>query len=151
MSVTQISETSKIIKEKMDIELKAIIASFELTADFFITSHSLRQLWSTCFSHLTFKVGLDIFIQAADSAISQNLMASRENLEIDSARRDLVRWLFSASQDSTGELQVTLDNIVNMTDFVELGTLLRMFGDGGELLDYCVDKLRTETEIGLSF
>ena len=70
MSVTQISETSKIIKEKMDLELKAIIASFELTADFFITSHSLRKLWSACFSLKTFKVGLDVFIQATDNTIS---------------------------------------------------------------------------------
>ena len=33
----------------MDLELKAIIASFELTPDFFVTSHSLRKLWARCF------------------------------------------------------------------------------------------------------
>lgn len=49
LTVTEISETSKKIKEKMDIELREIIASFDFTADFFITSHSLRKLWSRCF------------------------------------------------------------------------------------------------------
>jgi hypothetical protein len=48
LSVAQISETSKIIKEKMDIEIREILASFDLRADFFITSKSLsktQKIW----------------------------------------------------------------------------------------------------------
>ena len=49
LSVAQITETSKVIKEKMDIEIREILASFELTSEFFITSKSLRKVWSKCF------------------------------------------------------------------------------------------------------
>lgn len=41
-----------------------------------------------------------------------------------------------------------LENVVNHTDFVELGTLLRMFEV--DLLDQCVEKLRDHTLIGMN-
>jgi hypothetical protein len=62
MEVTQISETSKLIKEKMDIEIREIIASFELRADFFITSKSLKKVWSKNFNSESFRVPVDLFI-----------------------------------------------------------------------------------------
>ena len=95
MSVTQISETSKLIKEKMDVELREIIASFELTADFFITSHSMRKLWGKCFQRDQYKVSLDIFIQAFDTTICREIVTSNESAELDTLRRDTIRWLFN--------------------------------------------------------
>jgi len=62
MSVPQISETSKVIKEKMDIEIKEIIDAFELRADFFLTSDSLRKVWSKCFTPESYRVPVDYFI-----------------------------------------------------------------------------------------
>lgn len=52
-------------------------------------------------------------------------------------------WLFNAQEDAQRELCVGLDAIVNQTDFIELGTLMRMFEV--DLLDECIEKLRTET------
>ncbi len=67
LSVTQISETSKLIKEKMDIELREIIYSFELTAEFFISSYTLQKVWRDCFNKVsTYSVKLDLFLQALD-------------------------------------------------------------------------------------
>jgi hypothetical protein len=44
-------------------------------------------------------------------------------------------------------MTITLDSIVNLNDFIELGTLLRMFE--ADTLDECAEKLRSETSIGL--
>jgi hypothetical protein len=67
--VTQISDTSKLIKEKMDIEIREIIHCFELKADFFITSRSLKKVWSTCFSPEQFRAPVDLFIQGFENII----------------------------------------------------------------------------------
>lgn len=64
LSVAEISDTSKLIKEKMDIELKEIINAFELRADFFLTSTSLKKVWSHCFSPAAYSVPVDLFFQA---------------------------------------------------------------------------------------
>jgi len=57
--------------------------------------------------------------------------------------------LFKASPSpNTGELSYQLENLVNLTDFVELGTLLRMFEV--DMLDFLVDKLRSQTSIGMT-
>jgi len=69
LSVAQISETSKIIKEKMDIEIREILASFDLRADFFITSKSLSKVWSKCFQPDQYKVPVDLFIQGFEDLI----------------------------------------------------------------------------------
>ncbi len=45
------------------------------------------------------------------------------------------------------EPSVSLDNLVNQTDFIELGTLLRMLEV--DLLDECIDKVRNETAVGI--
>ena len=45
------------------------------------------------------------------------------------------------------EPSVSLDCLVNQTDFIELGTLLRMLEV--DLLDDCIDKVRNETAIGI--
>jgi hypothetical protein len=62
LSVPQISDTSKLIKEKMDIELKEIIDAFELKAEFFLTSNSLRKVWSRCFTAEAYRVPVDFFV-----------------------------------------------------------------------------------------
>jgi hypothetical protein len=49
LKVEQITETNKVIKEKMDIEIREILSCFSLTSDFFITSKSLKKVWSKCF------------------------------------------------------------------------------------------------------
>jgi hypothetical protein len=96
MSVTQISETSKLIKEKMDVELKSILSSFELSADFFLTSHSLRKLWAVCFQAEQYRVPLDTFIQAFDATIQRDILGSQEDECLHRQRRDLVKWVFKA-------------------------------------------------------
>ena len=96
MSVAQISETSKLIKEKMDVELREIIASFDLTPDFFITSHSLRKLWSKCFQKDQFRVPIDIFIQAFDETICKEILSSTESIELSQQRKETLTWLFDA-------------------------------------------------------
>jgi hypothetical protein len=45
------------------------------------------------------------------------------------------------------EPSVNLENLVNQTDFIELGTLLRMLEV--DLLDECIDKVRNETAVGI--
>jgi hypothetical protein len=50
-SVKEISETSKIIKEKMDEELRRILLNYEIKAEFFITSSSLKKIWHSHFSN----------------------------------------------------------------------------------------------------
>lgn len=40
-----------------------------------------------------------------------------------------------------------LEDIVNVSDFIELGTLMRMFEV--DTLEYCVDKLRSQTAVGM--
>jgi hypothetical protein len=45
------------------------------------------------------------------------------------------------------EPSVYLDSLVNQTDFIELGTLLRMLEV--DLLDECIDKVRNETAVGI--
>ena len=44
-SVKEISETSKIIKEKMDQELLLILSHFEIKAEFFVSSPSIKKIW----------------------------------------------------------------------------------------------------------
>jgi hypothetical protein len=58
-----------LIKEKMDVELLSIVSAFDVTSDFFITSHSLRKLWAKCFQAEQYRCSLDTFIQAFDSTI----------------------------------------------------------------------------------
>lgn len=113
MSVAQISETSKLIKEKMDVELRAIITSFELTPDFFITSHSLRKLWAHCFQRDSYRAPIDLFIQAFDETICKEILSSSESAELAASRRETLLWLFNAQEDSQRELCVGLDSIVN--------------------------------------
>ena len=143
MSVAQISDTSKLIKEKMDVELREIIASFDLCPDFFISSNSLRKMWATCFSSERYAAPLDLFIQAFDSTVFKEVITSDSNPDLDKSRRATVKWLFSCSED------IALDQIVNLTDFVELGTLLRMFEV--DMLDQCAEKLRAETSVGMDY
>ncbi len=45
------------------------------------------------------------------------------------------------------EPSVNLESLVNQTDFIELGTLLRMLEV--DLLDECIDKVRNETAVGI--
>ena len=82
MSVVQISETSKLIKEKMDIELKEIIECFDFSAEFFITSQALRKLWGKSFQPNDYRVPLDLFIQAFDSSIGRDIVTSTEGPEL---------------------------------------------------------------------
>lgn len=46
----------------MDVELREIIACFDLGADFFITSHSIKKLWQKCFQPQQYKVPLENFL-----------------------------------------------------------------------------------------
>jgi hypothetical protein len=60
-SVKEISETSKIIKEKMDSELVQILDNFEIKAEFFVSSPSIKKIWSNHFSDY-YRIPLDMFI-----------------------------------------------------------------------------------------
>lgn len=95
LTVTEISETSKKIKEKMDIELREIIASFDFTADFFITSHSLRKLWQRCFQPRQYRVEVDLFVAAFDESVCKDILTSSESTHLDGQRRKTFSWLFN--------------------------------------------------------
>lgn len=45
------------------------------------------------------------------------------------------------------EPSISLESLVNQTDFIELGTLLRMLEV--DLLEECIEKVRNETAIGI--
>jgi hypothetical protein len=77
MSVPQISDTSKLIKEKMDIELKEIIDAFELRPDFFLNSNSLRKVWTRCFTPESYCVPVDFFIAGFESTIGHEIISSK--------------------------------------------------------------------------
>lgn len=64
-------------------------------------------------------------------------------------RRDNLKTLLSVQPDSYNgnELSINLDCLVNQTDFIELGTLLRMLEV--DLLEECIEKVRNETAIGI--
>ena len=79
MSVPQISDTSKLIKEKMDIELKEIIDAFELKAEFFLTSNSLRMVWSRCFTGEAYRVPVDFFVQGFETTLGHEIVSSRSD------------------------------------------------------------------------
>ena len=72
--------------------------------------------------------------------IGHEVISSRSNPALDLKYRDNLTSLFNAKPShNTGELSYHLENMVNLTDFVELGTLLRMFEV--DMLDFLVDKL----------
>lgn len=96
LSVAEISDTSKLIKEKMDIELKEIINAFELRADFFLTSNSLKKVWSNCFYPSAYSVPVDLFFQAFESTHGSELLTSSYNPKLDSKRRATLTKFFSA-------------------------------------------------------
>lgn len=83
MSVPQISDTSKLIKEKMDIELKEIIDAFELKAEFFLTSNSLRKVWSQCFTAEAYRVPVDFFVQGFETTLGHEIVSSRLDPTLD--------------------------------------------------------------------
>lgn len=60
-----------------------------------------------------------------------------------------MQTLLNVQPDSYNENEpsVYLENLVNQTDFIELGTLLRMLEV--DLLDECIDKVRNETAVGI--
>lgn len=45
------------------------------------------------------------------------------------------------------EPSISLESLVNQTDFIELGTLLRILEV--DLLEECIEKVRNETAIGI--
>ena len=73
-SVKEISETSKVIKEKMDQELKFVIDSFKLKAEFFVQSPPLKKLWRRFFSD-QYRVPLDLFSQAFACQFDASLLS----------------------------------------------------------------------------
>jgi hypothetical protein len=79
--------------------------------------------------------------------VCKDVLTSTEGAHLDKQRRETVKWLFNAQPDKNGELSIKLETIVNHTDFVELGSLLRLFEV--DLLDHCVEKLRDQTFIGM--
>lgn len=64
-------------------------------------------------------------------------------------RKENLSTLLNVSPDSynANELSISLESLVNQTDFIDLGTLLRMFEV--DVLDECIDKVRNETAIGI--
>jgi hypothetical protein len=96
MSVPQISDTSKLIKEKMDIELKEIIDAFELKAEFFLTSNSLRKVWSHCFTAEAYRVPVDFFVQGFETTLGHEIVSSRSDPTLDSKWRETLTTLFKA-------------------------------------------------------
>jgi hypothetical protein len=147
--VTQISDTSKLIKEKMDIEIREIIHCFELKADFFITSRSLKKVWSTCFSPEQFRAPVDLFIQGFENIIGQDILSSKTDERLDRDRKETLKTVLSVSPDSynNNEPSISLDSLVNQTDFIELGTLLRMFEV--DILDECIETIKNQTGVGI--
>ena len=133
----------------MDIEIKEILASFELTSDFFITSKSLRKVWSKCFQPDQFRVPFTTFIEGFEVTVGKEILSSNTDDLLNQRRRDNLKTLLNVQADSYNgnELSVNLDSLVNQTDFIELGTLLRMLEV--DLLDECIDKVRSETAIGI--
>ena len=112
----------------MDIEVKEIIDAFELKAEFFLTSNSLRKVWSRCFTPESYRVSVDYFIQGFESTIGHEVVSSRSNPEVDLKLKDALSTLFKAKiSPENGEMRYHIENMVNLTDYVELGTLLRLF------------------------
>jgi len=60
-----------------------------------------------------------------------------------------LRILLNVQPDSynKNEPSISLESLVNQTDFIELGTLLRMLEV--DLLEECIEKVRNETAIGI--
>ena len=68
-----------------------------------------------------------MFVAAFDESVCKDILTSSESTHLDGQRRKTFAWLFNVeSSIDQGEL-LLLENVVNHTDFVELGTLLRMF------------------------
>lgn len=149
LTVAQITETSKVIKEKMDIEIREILASFELTSDFFITSKSIRKVWGKCFQPDQFRVPFTTFIEGFEDIIGKEILSSHTDPALNQRRLDNLKTLLTVQPDSYNgnELSINLDCLVNQTDFIELGTLLRMLEV--DLLDECIEKVRSETAVGI--
>eukprot|EP00347_Sterkiella_histriomuscorum_P009313 403341682 len=130
-SVKEISETSKIIKEKMDQELLLILNFFEIKAEFFVSSPSLKKIWSSHF-------------QDSYKGNTKDQLLTQERLEN-------MKWYFSIHRDETSvddkqNFMLSLDHIVNITDFINFSTLLRMFEP--DIFDHCLEKIRSETSLG---
>ena len=64
-------------------------------------------------------------------------------------RKENLSTLLNVCPDSynANELSISLESLVNQTDFIELGSLLRIFEV--DVLDECIDKVRNETAIGI--
>ena len=133
----------------MDIEIKEILASFELTSDFFITSKSLRKIWKKCFQPDQFRVPFTTFIEGFENIIGKEILSSNVDNNLDERRRNNLRILLNVQPDSynKNEPSISLESLVNQTDFIELGTLLRMLEV--DLLEECIEKVRNETAIGI--
>ena len=71
----------------MDAELKGILTLFEIKAEFFITSQSIKKIWKNNFTGY-YRVSLDLFIQAFQYNFGHNIITSDsiENL----------KWIFNA-------------------------------------------------------
>lgn len=133
----------------MDIEIREILVCFQLTSDFFITSKSLRKVWSKCFQPDQFRVPFTSFIEGFEVIVGKEILSSNSDSRLDLRRRENLQTLLNVQPDSYNgnEPSVSLDNLVNQTDFIELGTLLRMLEV--DLLDECIDKVRNETAVGI--
>ena len=120
-SVKEISETSKVIKEKMDQDLKQILLSYDLKSEFFITSPSLKKLWHAHFSN-QYRVPLDLFLQSFEYSYGKDILAGE--------RLEHFKWLFNVQREDSSDMQsytLGLDGLVNLTDQIQFSTLIRMF------------------------
>jgi hypothetical protein len=81
--------------------------------------------------------------------VGKEILSSNTDSRLNKRRRDNLRTLLNVQPDSYNgnELSVNLESLVNQTDFIELGTLLRMLEV--DLLDECIDKVRNETAVGI--
>lgn len=81
--------------------------------------------------------------------VGKEILSSNTDARLNKRRRDNLQTLLNVQPDSYNgnEPSVNLDCLVNQTDFIELGTLLRMLEV--DLLDECIDKVRNETAVGI--
>jgi hypothetical protein len=69
-------------------------------------------------------------------------LSSKTDERLDRDRKETLNTVLSVSPDSynNNELSISLDSLVNQTDFIELGTLLRMFEV--DILDECLETIK---------
>ena len=142
-SVKEISETSKVLKEYMDQELREIIRGWHIRAEFYLQSTALRKVWKRMFPD-EYRVGLDMFVQGFNY-LNGDQFLTKERVEN-------MKGLFSMNRDDSEDKNsytLHLEHIVNITDFIPFSTLLRLFEP--DQFDLAVDKLRSESSLSTAY